>query len=99
MAKERRDNQEVLVAISVVQVKVEDIIKRLDKINGSIEGYNKTCPVYQNKVDAMEKDLGTFKLEIRPVVNNIKIKVYGLAALIAVFSSTLTIIVNKLIGG
>ena len=91
MKEERRIGYTIILTqLTVVATKVDGINKRLDKINGSIEKINEECPKYREKVDGLEEDMK----EVKPIVTSMRVKMYGIAASISVFS----IVVGALIG-
>ena len=94
MAKERRvGNEEIVTKITVAITKVEGINDRLDKINGVVDDFKSTCPVYRSKVDNMEKLMETFL----PQFTNFRIKLYGGIAAISMASILIGAGILKLI--
>ena len=94
MAKERRKNDSAIVEkITTAITKIEGINSRLDKMNGTVEDFKSTCPVYRSKVDSMEKLMETFL----PQFTNFRIKLYGGMAAISIGSMLVGAGVLKLI--
>ncbi len=87
---------EVLIAIAEIKKDTSEIFRRLDKINGSIADYQ----VVKKRVDELEVDYKEMNESIKSLsdlLNNIKIKVWGVAGLIGGIMGFIGVIIGKFI--
>jgi len=87
---------EVLITIAEIKKDTSEIFRRLDKINGSIADYQ----VVKKRVDELEVDYKEMNESIKSLsdlLNNIKIKVWGVAGLIGGIMGFIGVIIGKFI--
>lgn len=90
MPKERRKNDNIIiVTLTELKKDTEYLRERIDKINSCLDDY----PAQKEKIETSEKRLD----RIEPVVTNIKIKVYGVAAIIGIVTGFIGILIGKFI--
>lgn len=92
---ESKTNQ-ILIAVAEIKKDTAEIFRRLDKINGSIADY----PVSKKRIDELEVDYKEMNESIKSLsdlLNNIKIKVWGVAGLIGGVTGFIGVIIGKFI--
>jgi len=80
----------ILVAITELKKDTEYLRERIDKINGSLSDY----PAQKEKIKNNENDLE----EIKPLVSNLRIKIYGIATAIGIASGFIGTLIGKFWG-
>lgn len=95
MAKESKTGQ-ILISVAEIKKDTAEIFRRLDKINGSIADY----PVQRKRIDDLERDcidMNKSITNIMNLLNNIKIKVWGVAGLIGGIMGFIGVVMGKFI--
>jgi len=87
---------EVLITIAEIKKDTSEIFRRLDKINGSIADYQ----VVKKRVDELEvdyKEINEAVKNLSDLLDNLKIKVWGVAGLIGGIMGFIGVIIGKFI--
>ena len=90
----KKETEEIVIALTELKKDTEYLRERIDKINGSLND----CPANKEKLKIVCDDMR----EVKPIVSNLRIKIYGIAAAIGVVSGgimgTIGIFIGKAIG-
>jgi len=90
----KKETEEIVIALTELKKDTEYLRERIDKINGTLNDY----PTNKEKLKIVCKDME----EVKPIVSNLRIKIYGIAATIGVVSGgimgTIGIFIGKAIG-
>ena len=92
---ESKVNQ-ILIAVAEIKKDTAEIFRRLDKINGCIADY----PVAKKRIDELEvdyKEINEAVKNLSDLLDNLKIKVWGVAGLIGGIMGFIGVIIGKFI--
>ena len=85
----RKNDSEMLVALTEIRSDTKHIAKRLDKINGSIEDYWVTKEKLNNACLAIEKINEKLGTEVEPAIVSMKVKFYTAIVTVGLFSGAI----------
>lgn len=90
-AKERRNtDNDILIGIVELKKDTEYLRERIDKINGCLNDYS----VQKEKIKISAEKLAI----IEPIVTNLRIKIYGIGAIIGLVSGLIGTLIGKFLG-